>query len=121
VPPAAPAPCGCAQALRSSVPQFLAGVERLARAIDALAHQPTAQGERLLTREDVAEVLGVSRCTIWRLMPRLRAAGLRAVAIPAASRKRQRDAKEQAPMVRFTASSLARLIQRAANGETELC
>lgn len=70
--------------------------------------------DELLTVGETARRLGVSRQTFWRLRPRLRAGGLRVVLIPS-TRPGGRAA------VRYQASSLHRLITRAAQREAAIC
>ena len=70
--------------------------------------------EELLTAGETARRLGVSRQTFWRLRGRLRARGLRVVMIPS-TRPGGR------PAVRYQASSLHRLIDRAAQREAAIC
>lgn len=71
-------------------------VDALVRGLAAVLKSPSAQGERLLAHDEVAQVLGVSRVTLYRLMPRLRARGLRAVTIPAAAPRRgRREGRER--------------------------
>lgn len=70
--------------------------------------------DELLTTAETARRLGISRQTFWRLRPRLQAEGLRVVLIPS-TRAAGR------PSVRYQASSLHRLIVRAAEREAAIC
>lgn len=58
----------------------------------------------LLSPAQVAERLGVSRWTLYRCLPALRASGLVAVRMPGGKKR---------PRLRYLATSLDRLIQRA--------
>jgi|WetSurMetagenome_2_1015567.scaffolds.fasta_scaffold09200_4 hypothetical protein len=69
--------------------------------------------EELLTVYETARRLGVSRQTLWRMLDRLKAGGLKTVVIPS-TRSGGR------PMVRYLASSLDRLIIRAIEREKPL-
>lgn len=85
----------------------------------------TAQGERLLTHDQVAEVLAISRASLYKLLPRLKAKGLRSVEIGQiyASRTAAAPVRREgrpASTVRYTASSLARLLAKAAEKEAAL-
>lgn len=70
--------------------------------------------EELLTAGETARRLGVSRQTFWRLRGRLRASGLKVALIPST-----RDGGR--PAVRYQASSLQRLITKAAQREAAIC
>jgi predicted ArsR family transcriptional regulator len=69
--------------------------------------------EELLTLQQTARRLGVSRQTLWRMLDRLKAGGLKTVVIPS-SRPSGR------PMIRYRASSLDRLIVHAVEREKPL-
>jgi len=70
--------------------------------------------DELLTAGETARRLGVSRQTFWRLRSRLRAGGLKVVLIPST-----RDSGR--PAMRYQASSLHRLITKAAQREAATC
>jgi len=70
--------------------------------------------EQLLTAADVAKRLAISPSHFGRLRADMIVAGLRVVKIPS----RQEGGS---PLVRYTASSLERLMDRAAEKEALLC
>jgi hypothetical protein len=75
---------------------------------------PFCQGKiapALLTAQQAQARLNLSHATFYRLLPRLRAKGLRIVKFPSPRR----------PMVRFTAKSIDALIDKAAKVDGFLC
>jgi len=98
-------------------------LDNVCRALEALGDVPTAAGgERLLTIQEAAEVLAMATDTFRRIMPRLQAAGLKVVVIPAARERVRRPRKKETatPMRRIVASSMARLIAKAIRNDRPL-
>lgn len=75
-----------------SLADLVRRVAALQETVDRL-RAAAAVGDRLLPMSEAAAVLGVSKWTFSRLLPRLEARGLKVITIPAASRRDDRPRK----------------------------